>query len=98
LLEANAVLDGVKEPLGRLGRQGSRQNGLACLPTDLGIRIHNANQIVPHHVACVRKALLETDSILARITCMNDYCPRVHDATMTYDDLALIHPFLATLE
>lgn len=92
------MLDCVKEPLGRLGRQRGRQNGLACLPTDLGVRINNANRIVPHHVACVRKALLETDSILARITCMNDNCPGVHDATMTYDDLALIHPFLAAPE
>ncbi len=52
-LEADAVLDSVKEPLGRLGRQGSRQNGLACLPTDLGVRIHYANRIVPHNVSCV---------------------------------------------
>jgi hypothetical protein len=98
LLEANAVLDCVKEPLGRLGRQRSIQNGLACLAANLGIRIHYANQIVPHHIACVRKALLETDSILARITCMNDNCPRVHDATMQNGYLALIHSFLAALE
>jgi hypothetical protein len=29
---------------------------------------------------------------------MNDYCPRVHDATITNRYLALIHPFLAALE
>jgi hypothetical protein len=97
-LEADAVLDSVKEPLGRLGCQGSRQNGLACLAANLGMRIHDANHVVSHHIAYVRKALLQTDTILARITCMNDYGPRIYDATITNRDLALIHPFLAALE